>query len=51
MSSNKSIVLFRQKSKITEPKKLAPGISHYNSELEKTQKTLPSLFQMYCVES
>ena len=44
-SSNKSIVLFQQKSKITEPKKLATGISHYNSELEKTQKTLPTSFK------
>ena len=27
------------------------NVSHYNSELEKTQKTLPNFFQMYCIEN
>ena len=42
---------FSALSKITEAKKLAIIVSHYNSELEKPQKTLPSFFQIYCMES
>ena len=37
-------------SNITELWKLAIDVSHYNSESEKTQKTVPSFTEMYFME-
>ena len=43
--------IFSALSKFTEFWKLTKDVSHYNSELENTQKTLPSFFQMYFMEN
>ena len=56
-SRTKSIVRYEKLhiyctlSKITGPKKLAIDIFHYNSEFEKTKKTLPSFFQMHVMKN